>query len=137
MTDRIYALRALQARIRNSTGADRELDCLIACAFLGGEAYHMPDGYNGYRWVRRCPVDNAVFAPATYTASLDACVALMAAVLPGYEWIRTDSREFGVWKTAERERGLIFYPLATDCLTFLDAIFSAAIAEEEAKERIT
>lgn len=134
----LSTLKSLQSRIREATGADRELDALIAAAFLGGEAYHMPAGYEGFRWVRRDPVDNAVFGPAPYTTDPDglgACVGLMREVLPGSTWERDRKGNFYiiVWSGTIYERMIGGLLNATDCLTFLDAICAALIAEEEAK----
>lgn len=144
----LITLKSLQSRIREATGADRELDAFIAAAFLGGEAYHMPAGYEGFRWVRRDPVDNAVFGPAPYTSDPDglgACVALQRSVLPKayFEISRTALRpgmipgsspfaywsECGDWGTPCRGEHDSMVHAA------LLAIVSALIAEEEAKEK--
>lgn len=160
---RLDTLKSLQKRIQEATGADRELDALIAAAFLGGEAYHMPAGYEGFRWVRRDTVDSAVFGPEPYTSDPDglgACVALCREVLPGYAWkVGTCCVSDDAWvvpdfncpvhgdrlreKFGEIEWGSIWdtgididrRPSGNVCLAFLDAIVSALIAEEEAKEK--
>lgn len=72
---------------------------------------------------------------------LGPCVALKREVLPGCRWTKTASGRYRVWGNEpdyilEGSHPAIWSdsePLANDCLTFLDAIFSAVIAKEEAK----
>lgn len=125
MVTHIESLRALQARIRQSKVADRELDVAIAGAFPG------------------------IFPAYNFTASIDACVALMAAVLPGKnlhitlcntlsnQWCRVIlTREEGSDKTLHEM--VVTSPERADtnvCLAFLDAIVSAVIAELEVREK--
>lgn len=118
---RIEATRSLQARIRSSKGADRKLDYRIA-NWRGWRS----DGNYNYTPSGAMTLEE----PPRYTASLDAGLALLNAVLPSSHWSRTPDgtfRAFNSGRTYEAK------PLATDCHTFLDAIFSAAIAELEAQ----
>lgn len=141
MTDRIETLRSLQKRIRESKGADRELNAAIFRAFDGPLPKEFANFGITLTWqddgTATMPIGDMQvrYDPPLLTASLDACVALMAAVLAGWTWGRD---WFGNISLAElqaiKERNVHSLRLATDCHTFLDAIFSAAIAEEEAKQ---
>jgi len=148
----LSTLKSLQARIREATGADRELDCAIA---------------NLHGW--RCDADYnytpsgamTLEEPPPYTSDpegLGACVALCREVLPGYAWkVGTCCVSDDAWvvpdfncpahgdrlreKFGEIEHGSIWdtgididrRPSGNVCLAFLDGIVSALIAEEEAK----
>jgi len=151
MTTRIETLRALQARIRQSKGADRELDAEIAALFLGGEiecrqANYTMDLHPVRKYASTMHVGGIGREPVVYyTASLDACVALMDAVLPGWKWSVADNRyepvrgkAFASVQTPTSYDGPAPWPEGwghndNPCLAFLDAIFSAAIAELEAR----
>lgn len=65
MTNRIETLKQLQARLRESKGADLRLDAEVYIALTGGA--YLPSGMYP-------------------TASLDACVALLNARFPGALW---------------------------------------------------
>ena len=117
----LESLRSLQKRIREATGPDRNLDWDIREAFYPGRMGQAP----------LFTLDPDGLGP---------CVALMREVLPGREWSRDSAWCFWIWeqisKNAWGAKKRIDggpYRLANDCLTFLDAIFSAAIAQEEAK----
>lgn len=56
------SLDELLARLEAATGSDRQLDAALALAFAGGEP------------------------PPDYTASVDRCLDLVRAVLPGWAW---------------------------------------------------
>jgi hypothetical protein len=123
----LESLRSLQKRIREAKGADCILDTDILVALLGE--------YEGELWDRQGN-------PLTLDPDgLGPCVALMREVLPGCRWTKTASGRYRVWGNEpdyilEGSHPAIWSdsePLANDCLTFLDAIFSAVIAKEEAK----
>jgi hypothetical protein len=138
----LTTLRALQSRIRECKGADRELDCSIACALLGGEPHRLyPSGF-GNDWRRN--VGRAYFNVDPYTTypdGLGACVSLLNQVLPGWTVeLRLGAsgnyariHEFDPPCRRLPENGM--FHLANDCLTFIDAIVSAKISELETQER--
>lgn len=185
MTTRIETLRSLQKRIRESKGADREIDFAICKAFGRApddaiwevHADMPPELAKHYKkgWVSPAYAEyrreygegvNAAFAEhlppdetasriralerewdfknappfgnvSGYTASLDACVALMAAVLPGWKVrIRQEAHTVFAevylgpdeWHTTQYASH-DHMPQA-----FIDAIFSAVIAELEARK---
>lgn len=120
----IEQLRSLQKRIRDATGPDRELDWDIAKA-----------------------LDASFSAPPYLTDApeftldpdgLGPCVALLEAVLPGAEleistlhgiaFVRLPLNAQDGPERARRNDG-------NKCLALCDAILSALIAQEEAKER--
>jgi hypothetical protein len=120
----LSALKALQARIRQATGPDCTLDTAILVALLGE--------YVGAEWDRHgAPL-------TTYPEGLGACVGLMHERFPGCAWERSQRGRFRIyygwlehlqlWRAADAN------PLANDCLTFIDAIISATIAQLEARE---
>ena len=127
----LESLRALQTRIREATGPDRELDLEIMRAF-----------YPECQWTiasTHPAIGNRLSEAFFFTTDPDglgACVALMHATLPGCEWVRTEDRSFQIWREigVKVPIGYLSYraPLANDCLTFLDAICSAKICELEA-----
>lgn len=95
-------LSDLITRVEGASGADRELDALIAAQFkiIAARLYGLADGYtydfrvsddlvnvevwescgdgNDNRQLRR--------APSPYTASVDAALSLLERVLPGWTW---------------------------------------------------
>ena len=116
----LESLRSLQKRIRESKGVDPRLDRDIAFALTD--------------WTL-----SSQELPPIFTADPDGlgpCVALMREVLPGWYWHK-NGFGFSIGKYVEDG----FCPqfsavhLANYCLTFLDAIFSALIAQEKAKEK--
>lgn len=135
----LESLRSLQRRIREAQGADRELDDEIFAALFPEKSCRLVGMHEGYPDIRMFEFSHATGTSLRVTGSLDACVALMREVLPGCEWSRSYFRRFAIWKVNKRRTvGSVLAdtdPLANDCLTFLDAIFSAAIAKEEAKEK--
>lgn len=143
MTD-LSTLRSLQQRIREATGPDRELDADISCALLGG----MPDlaAPRIDPEYRRRRVGGAYFDVPNFTRDPDglgACKALMLEVLPGCVWERTKNGSIHVYRAAGALLPIGFPEIgeicANDCLTFIDAICAARIAELEAeqeKERV-
>jgi hypothetical protein len=72
-------LSELLDKVQAASGPDLELDARIVCAFLPGPSYQsMRD--EGY-----AIADLAEGHPA-YTASIDAALALVERVLPGWQW---------------------------------------------------
>jgi hypothetical protein len=139
----LSALKALQARIRQATGPDRELDGRIG--FVFGLGYS-----KNYRECECCEShvigkdgSKLTYSSLAYwqtfpqwTGSLDACVALMMEVLPGF-WTRRTDGSFQIWPVAYStfllSKPLVEQrPLANDCLTFIDAIIQAEVAKLEA-----
>ena len=145
MTDRIETLKSLQQRIRTSTGPDRDLDALIYAwrhnaVSLGyssidhGWVFEYPAG-------KDCIENEDLTRYTTDPDGLGACVSLLNAVLPGVEWSRDTDGEFWLWRetgSPQQEIGWISHSskIANDCLTFIDAIISAAIAQLEAQEAV-
>ena len=118
----LESLRSLQKRIREAKGSDRALDADIAEA-IGGWTSYPGDNWIGPRG--QICVPSFTLDPD----GLGPCVALLEAVLPCRSWKRDYAGDIFI------RGGYYARPLANDCLTFLDAIFSAAIAQEEAKEK--
>lgn len=83
-------LGGLLERVRMAKGADRGLDCLIAVAldgfFIDGEKYGEP----AYCYIRdgeqHRPGQSGDMLVRAYTSSLDAAVALVERVRPGWWW---------------------------------------------------
>jgi len=155
----ITTLKSLRQRIREATGPDRELDCLLRAVVRDGRAVREHQDFILARNPKP-PHDEYVvglLAPGSprkfreadskpgvprYTASLDACVSLLSEVLPGCEWNRDRHGDFWIWRGRNRlgaqGRSMVdgANRLANDCLTFIDAIISAAIVQLEAKEAV-
>ena len=115
----LESLRSLQKRIREATGPDRNLDWDIREAFNPGRMGQVP---------RYTPDPDG----------LGPCVALMREVLPGWSLFLTVgvSGDYAViHEFAPPCRRLPSEPFSfrsyNICLTALDAIFSALIAQEE------
>ena len=153
----LESLRSLQKRIREAKGIDRRLDADI-CASLR----FAPDQSIGH-YISKFPVwrgrkdgrvevvhDNgdggAHFWAPELTLDPDGlgpCVALQRAVLPGWSLCLTVglSGDYAVIHEFDPPcRRLPSEPFSfrsyNICLTALDAILSALIAQEEAKERV-
>lgn len=151
-------LKSIQTRIRNATGPDRELDADIALIFGNWQKTVLPVlNMNGStevttvwhptEWSARDWWDENAYRLEMgdgeqdlprVTASLDACVALMAAVLPG--WTRAvdaTAPEYGIdVELFAPGMGSSVGHKETHDLEMhatLLAIFSAAIADLEAR----
>lgn len=144
----IESLRSLQKRIREAIGPDRELDGDIIVALKGGEIVWKMANYTMEQYpAHRYPSKNHLSGFANehvplLTASIDACVALQRAVLPGWSLCLTVglSGDYAVIHEFDPPcRRLPSEPFSfrsyNICLTALDAILSALIAQEEAKEK--
>lgn len=122
----LSTLKSLQSRIREATGADRELDIAIWDALDPTETIGPP----GPR------IESSIAPPYTTDPDgLGACVALMRSQFPDANWERVQ-RQMGICGIRNGPQWSHWVkPLANDCLTFLDAICAALIAEEEAKQK--
>jgi hypothetical protein len=141
----LETLRALQTRIREATGPDRELDGDILVAFKGGEIVWKMSNFT----MEQCPAHRhpskqhvGGFANEhvpLLTGSLDACVGLMHATLPGCTWAKDQNGGFSIYygwlENLDLWRRVWGHKCANDCLTFIDAIISARIAELEAEQK--
>lgn len=80
MTD----LSALQRKVEEATGADRELDCEIARVLLG----YVKDPVRPDRWIDAAQEvsGNQSVMVRRWTDSLDAALSLVARLLPGWAW---------------------------------------------------
>lgn len=89
-------LEELIERVESGTGADRELDCLVAMLALGFTHDDQPEPYR--QWIRTAP-DGTRYAGSDevmvrrFTTSLDAVLGLIEAKLPG-------------WRIAEMKDGI-------------------------------
>lgn len=88
----IDTLRALQERVRAASGPDIELDAAIDVAIFGGETVWKTANYTMEQYpASRRPSENHIggfaneYVPRV-TSSIDACVALVEKVLPGWHW---------------------------------------------------
>lgn len=130
-TERLTALIALQKRVREATGPDRELDADIA-ERIGGWA-----SFPGDNWIG----PHGQICVPSYTSSLDACLSLMRERLPGCMWaigemeegpfcrlVYPDPQSQSRFRIGEASR------VESVTLSFIDAILSAEIAKEEATE---
>jgi hypothetical protein len=93
---------ALLARLERATGSDRELDAALAQAF--GVADPVPD----------------------YTASVDRCLELVHAVLPGWAFhVGWNATGILPYATLHGPQGLVAASAATVPLALLKALFRA------------
>jgi hypothetical protein len=88
MTDAAEGLRALAERVEGLTGPCREMDGDVA------EALRLPphelarcSSRRGFWYRQVADADFDTWEAPTYTASLDAVVALIAEKLPGFLWM--------------------------------------------------
>lgn len=138
---KLETLRSLQERIREATGPDRELDAAIFRAL----DLQLPEQFLNLGIALKWQADGSAlmpvggmqvrYEPPAFTASLDACVALMRDVLPGW---RRDSFQrvdhFSVFvSNPDQDQEHAYHSLETHAT--LIAIVSALIAIEEAKEK--
>lgn len=136
------SLQQLQTRIRNASGADRELDVAIACALLGG-VVHSFRTYERFISPDEAEDGRASIIPTphytTYPDGLGACVGLLHAQFPEWKWERyfNGYTVVGRYSTEDENPRFGAQPLANDCLTFIDAIVAAKISELEARQQET
>ena len=148
MTNRIETLKALQARIRASTGADRELDADI-CVTL---RYTDQDALC-HKWMATYPKwipyndghiqlseNGPHFKTPSLTASIDSCLALLKEILSGWRFeirqLQVEDFQARVLRLALKRtpRDDIFASHRCATHALLLAIIEAVIAEEEAKQ---
>lgn len=100
--NQMTTLPTLKARLEQADGPDRELDAEILCAFDGyidvfdvgdGDPLFTPKWNDG----TQCNEDD-------FTASLDACIALVERKLPNWRWY-VDDKHAAIWP---REHELYF-----------------------------
>jgi len=157
MTD-LPTLKSLQKRIREAKGADRELDDDIFAALFPEKSCRLVGMHEDAPDIRMFEFSHETGTSLRVTGSLDACVALLRSVLPGYAWkVGTCCVSDDAWvvpdfncpvhgerlraEYGEIEWGSIWdtgididrRPSGNVCLALLDAIISALIAQEEAK----
>ncbi len=133
MTD-LPTLKALQALIRNATGPDSQLDLAILEA-LDSDCVDILRDLNDDNMF-----DLAELAPnfTTYPEGLGVCVQLMHEMLPGYAWehFHNGYMTVGIFSLDDFNPRSGSKPLANDCLTFIDAILSAYMAQQEARDGV-
>lgn len=139
-------LRGLVARLRETEGPDRDLDCQIDTAIYRIEwrPYrddarmvwgHGPDGAVLRHGREICPA---------VTASLDAAQALLTRALPGWSWqVHTESRpEAGFCAAVWRSWGRTAYQrhvaeaLPTPALALTFAVLTALLDDPEADDAL-
>jgi len=85
-------LEQLLDRVVKATGADREIDAAIASEFFGVEIKRENKDRNwrmGHRTTKTRKAEPWVALPA-FTASVDAAIAFIERVLPGWGWELTE-----------------------------------------------
>jgi len=140
----LESLRALQKRIREATGPDRELDAEIFATFNNGIVFKdycdVPSGYIcRVRIGRRIVSDFPDYT--TDPDGLGACVALIEAALPEANCIGFDRTPLSVIGYVSRNYvkagGWLKESERTDrntCLALLESAIAARIAELEAEQ---
>jgi len=146
----LTTLKSLQQSIRAATGPDREIDAEIAISLglISGDVL-WKIGIDGVGQRFACNPESGTevllrdfgryLKLPIYTTNPDglgACVSLLNVALPGALWARSPDGDFWAWTGDKAYANRRASPLANDCLTFIDAIISAAIAELEAKEAV-
>jgi len=157
----LESLRSLQKRIREAKGADRELDDAIFAALFPEKSCRLVGMHEDAPDIRMFEFSHATGTSLRVTGSLDACVALMREVLPGWCWrigtccVSDDAWVAPDWNSptdgarfraqyGEPLFGTVFdqgvdidrRPPGNVCLAFLDAIIGAMIAELQLKEPV-
>lgn len=139
-------LPKLLAQVLDATGPDRELDAALAVAFLPGARAAEADSVAGTYWCYSPSLGAYLLIAERYTASLDAAIALMERVLPGWRMgVRDDIGVVTAWLYSpdfkatlsrvvqgymvEGQRG------ATRPLALLTAMLKALIAKKAAPAR--
>lgn len=145
------ALPDLLARVRAAEGPSREIDCALACALDGFwvelAAYPNQDGTILRADFCRTNEDGGWSSPGhggdqmvrAYTASLDAALALVERVLPGWHWEvgkEPDKPLFSAWVVRDdgtASSGETWAP--TPALALLAALLTALIVTGNAENR--
>ena len=126
------SLTDLLARVEAAQGPDRELDCAIFCATAASpfQSYY-PDcvlaSQGGF--AARLEIDDI----EKFTASLDAAVALMERVLPGWSWTLRSNSTAVLWspQSDAHDREMVAR-CATPALALLAAILRALAQKDSA-----
>ena len=125
-------LRELLERCEAATGPDRELDLHISRSLgLLGHAAGLPDEAFLAAWLPACRFGR-------YTASLDASIALVERMLPGWDWLVSLSelggREFcAVVEHWDGDEYVSHRPTAP--LAILSALLRALISQAEGEAK--
>ena len=139
MTD----LTALLTRVDAATGPDRQIDCLLDCLRTGREfiEWTADTGIVGYRFKHHTLGWELGCWRVGYTASLDAALALVTKMLPGWRWsIGTIQSNGGDYAQLAEPVMTEFGPgigiraqqhAATPPLAVLSALLRALIAKQE------
>ena len=144
------ALIALRERVREAEGADREIDALLWAEFDGRDVRWQDPGHL-YAKSRQAPHDECLIAwravngnvyvqhemchqITPLTASIDAALALVERVLPG--WFNSSIKASEgylayIWQT-DHSRDFASKGLASRPLAILDALLTALIEQETA-----
>ena len=152
-------LERLRQRVREAEGPDREIDAEIEAALFGGRASHtFTEDSDGAR-LRKSYGPGAVFDhidPETngghvllgmtreaspFTTSVDASLALVEKVLPGWTPCNMGQNDNKTWHAELREGYLTSYNKAVYCikaanlpLAIIDALLTALIEKEKADD---
>lgn len=134
----IAALRELKAKVNAATGPDRELDAQLSVHFGLMSAEHAE---YWLEWIAGLGGScDAPVPPSPLTASMDAAVALVERVLPGWSW---EARRSG---TGDSGQAMVWNPMTqpgttqwesfrvTGCASPSLAILSALLAALAAKD---
>lgn len=112
------ALTEALSKIEGLSGPDRELDAAIIRSLAGGSRDHWFDAWGEWTSDDKAP---------PLTASLDASLALVERLLPGWSWRIGNRPGGGAWVklgTSHQE-----YLGATPALAILAALFKVLIAQ--------
>lgn len=137
MTD----LTTLIAKLEAATGPDRELDVAISCAIDGRvlekrgndrKEWLYPQGKDGGRQDPG-PYGYTTNMSPSFTASIDAAVALAERVLPGLDWgaysFGEDGAQGKVWKHGWHDDTVIYGDHPSPAIALVIAILRAKQAE--------
>lgn len=132
------ALEELIERVKAATGPDREIDGAIAAALKLGD--NLPDWAKKWAGEWKPTIQGSVvlmhgdrtpgphFSAPSFTASIDAIVALIEAKLPDSEWGKDHKGRITIWDVAPAKVYRILSSpeaLRTDCLTLCLAFLQA------------
>ncbi len=139
MTD-LTTLQSLRDRVAQATGPDREIDAAIACAFVLRDLRPArPDDFEGrYGYPPGSIKTTLGFLQAdSYTSSIDAALAWVERVLPGWGWTVSNADDVKpcpkawVWELSAENRAEHFSANApTPALAIILAGLDALIAKE-------
>jgi hypothetical protein len=129
------SLHELMERVKAESGPDRELDARLWCFAEGAKFSHLArhDAAMIY-FIEGKPGSCRETGWPTYTASIDAAVALIERVLPGCEWDVSTASGGRAGYEVEIVRphgGAWTRPGPTPALALVAALLEAKIAEEK------